>query len=799
MTLLQLLDRLQSDPRLSSRIAAWKTIPARPANSSPFPDAVNRDLVRALHHRGIESLYTHQAEAFSAVHAGEHIVVVTPTASGKTLCYNLPVLNRILEEPDARALYLFPTKALSADQVDELQQLVKALNADIKTFTYDGDTPASARRAIRAAGHVVVTNPDMLHTAILPHHTKWLRLFENLRYVIIDELHQYRGVFGSHVANVIRRLSRICRFYGSDPQFICTSATIGNPKEHAQRLIGRPVTLVDRTGAPAGEKVIAFINPPVVNRELGIRADTLMEVRDLASELIRNQIPTITFGRSRLAAELLTTYLKDLATHHGRDPETVRGYRAGYLPSERRAIERGLREGEIRAVAATNALELGIDIGQLSAAILAGYPGTIASTWQQMGRAGRTSELAAAFLVATSDPLDQYLMTHPEYFFDQSPEHALINPDNTLVLTSHLKCAVFELPVDHDEPYGASVQAEIMRHLQSQQIVHDDGRRWHYVADRFPAEEISLRSASTENVVIIDETDPKPQVVGEVDLASAPALVHEHAIYMHLSQQYHVERLDWEQRKAYVKRVEVDYYTDAEIAVGIDVLSEDAGARGPFPRAHGDVVVTYRPTIFKKLKLFTQETVGWGQITLPETTMHTTGAWWVLPEVIARPDPPVIARPTGPKQSPTWSNDRLQGALAALSHALHNIAPLYLMCDPNDLGRVHEIRSPHTGRPTIYLYERAPGGVGLAERLFRFHDELVKAAIDLVSNCGCEWGCPSCVGPVLEVGSSGKADCLTILSSVIASPEMSRPSSRGPEGRGDLLANEIASSLRSSQ
>src|SRR3989475_8489445 len=365
-------------------------------------------------------------------------------------------------------------------------------------------------------------------------------------------------------------------------------------------------------------------------------------------------------------------------------------------------------------------------------------------------------------------------MMPPESFCERAPEHALINPDMTLVLTSHLKCAVFGLPMGHDEPYGASVQAEIMRHLQSQQIVHDDGRRWHYVADRFPAEEISLRSASTENVVIIDETDPKLQVVGEVDLASAPALVHEHAIYMHLSQQYHVERLDWEQRKAYVKRVEVDYYTDAEIAIGIDVLSEDAGARGPFPRAHGDVVVTYRPTIFKKLKLFTQENVGWGRINLPETTIHTTGAWWILPpEVVGNAFPRSPAPPRAGEAGvavPAFpSPDRLQGALAAVSHPLHNIAPFYLMCDPHDLRLVYEIRSPHTRPPTLYLYERAPRGVGLAERLFRLHDELVNAAIDLVSNCRCEWGCPSCVGPGLEVGSTGKADCLTILSSVIAS------------------------------
>ncbi|HLE78503.1 MAG TPA: DEAD/DEAH box helicase [bacterium] len=731
------------------------------AHFAPFPDAVHSRLAESLRRRGIGSLYTHQAEAYTAVASGGHIVVVTPTASGKTLCYNLPVLDRILKEPEARALYLFPTKALSADQVDELQQLVTALAADIKTFTYDGDTPQSARRAIRTAGHIVVTNPDMLHTAILPHHTKWLRLFENLRYVVIDELHQYRGVFGSHVANVIRRLQRICRFYGSDPQFICTSATIGNPKDHAERLTGRSVTPIDRSGAPAGAKVIAFINPPIVNRELGIRRDTLLEVRELASEFIRNRIPTITFARSRLAAELLTTYLKDLAHQHGVDAEAIRGYRAGYLPSERRAIERGLRDGSVNAVAATNALELGIDIGQLSAAILAGYPGTIASTWQQMGRAGRTEELSAAFLVATSSPVDQYLMQHPEYFFGHSPEQALSNADNLLILASHLKCAAFELPLEHDEAFGEAIPVDLMRHLESQRVVHDDGTRWHYVAEQFPAEDVSLRSASTENVIIIDVTEPKPEVIGEVDLASAPGRVHEDAIYLHLAQQYHVERLEWEERKAYVKRVDVDYYTTAEIAVGLTVLNEDQSAAGllpagPLPRAHGGVVVSYRPTIFKKLKLYTQENIGWGKINLPETTIHTTAAWWILADVIAR-------------SVATWPSphERLQGALAALSHALLNIAPLFLMCDPNDLGRVYEIRSPHTGAPTIYLYERAPGGTGLAERMFRIHAELMTAAEELVRTCGCDWGCPSCVGPILEVGNTGKSDCLTLLRSAI--------------------------------
>ncbi len=762
MTLDQILDSLRISPSFARRITAWEVLPPRPAQWAPFPSDLAPRLVQALQHGGIQELYTHQAEAFRVAAAGGDAVIVTPTASGKTLCYNLPVLDRILKRPESRALYLFPTKALSADQVDELQHMVRALAesgtgdgsrpVDIKTFTYDGDTPASARRAIRAAGHVVVTNPDMLHTAILPHHTKWLRLFENLSYVVIDELHQYRGVFGSHVANVLRRLWRICRFYGSTPQVICTSATIGNPREHAERLTGRTVTLIDQSGAPAGAKVIAFINPPVVNRELGIRRDTLLEVRDLASELIRNRVQTIVFARSRLAAELLTTYLKDLAREHGRAPEAIRGYRAGYLPSERREIERGLRDGTVAAVAATNALELGIDIGRLSASVLAGYPGTIASTWQQMGRAGRTTELSAGFLVATSAPLDQYIVTHPEYFFGQPAEQALIHPDNLLILSSHLKCAVFELPVERTEAFGADTAgnratvAETMRHLQERRVVHDDGARWHYVAEAFPAEEVSLRSASTENVVIIDVTDPKPEVVGEVDLLSAPAFVHEDAIYIHLGQQYHVDRLDWEERKAYVKRVDVDYYTDAEIAVRIAVLTEAASAPGTLARAHGEVAVTSRPTIFKKLKLYTQENVGWGKITLPESTSHTTAAWFTLPDLARH-----------------FTQDRLQGVLAALSHALLNVAPLYLMCDPRDLERVFEVRSTHTGMPTVYLYERVPGGVGLAERLFRFHQHLIQTAAGLVERCGCAAGCPSCVGPVLEVGETGKRDCLEIL------------------------------------
>jgi DEAD/DEAH box helicase domain-containing protein len=751
MTLEQILAQLRSDPALGRNLTTWHEVPARPARLAPMPAGVDPRLARALRAKGIESLYTHQAQAFDLARSGRHFVVVTPTASGKTLCYNLPVLNALLSAPETRALYLFPTKALSMDQVDELETLVRALDADIKAYTYDGDTPGDARRAIRTAGHVVVTNPDMLHAAILPHHTKWLRLFENLRYIVIDELHTYRGLFGSHMANVMRRLRRISRFYNSAPQIICCSATIGNPKELAERLLEDEVTLIDDNGAPSGPKVFAFYNPPVVNRELGIRRDALTEAGRIAGEFIRSRVPLIAFARSRRASELLLTSFRETAEAHHIHPQRIAGYRAGYLPSERRAIEEGLRTGEILAVAATNALELGIDIGRLQAALLVGYPGTVASTWQQAGRAGRTQDLAAAILVANSSPLDQYIVRHPEYFFGQSPEVGLVNADNLYVLTSHVRCAAFELPIDDAERFGPNTLPEILDYLETQQIVHHDRDRWHYVADAYPAQEVSLRSASTENVVIIDTTDPAPRVIGEVDLASAPGLVHEDAIYMHLGQQYHVDRLEWDERKAYVHRVNVDYYTTAQIAVDIRVLAEFASGRAPgtdmvpaVPAAHGEVVVTYRPTIFKKLTLEQHENVGWGPIHLPESTLHTTAYWLTLSEL-------------------GIPHDQIQGVLIGLSHALEHVAAFYLMCDPRDLGRAYEVHSPHTGKPTIFLYDTFPGGVGFAERLFRMHAEVLAAARDLVASCSCEAGCPSCVGPVLDVGTYGKARVLEVL------------------------------------
>ncbi|MBI4277566.1 MAG: DUF1998 domain-containing protein, partial [Armatimonadetes bacterium] len=569
-------------------------------------------------------------------------------------------------------------------------------------------------------------------------------------------------------------------------------------------------------GAPRGEKIFVLYNPPVIARELGIRRDAIAEARDLAAEFIRRDVPLIVFARSRTTAELLTTYLREAASNAHRDPAAVQGYRAGYLPGERRAIEQGLREGRIRAVAATNALELGIDIGQLDAAIMVGYPGTIASAWQQAGRAGRRREGSVAILIATSDPLDQYLVNHPEYFFGQSPEEALINPNNLYLLASHVKCAAFELPMGEMEVFGPPTLPALLGHLEEERVVHRAGDRWHYVAERYPAEAVSLRSASTENVVIIDEAVPKPRVIGEVDLASAPSLVHEDAIYLHLGQQYHVHRLDWEQRRAYVRPVSVDYYTQAEIATGISVLEEfgaewvsavesagsapgqaraseaewasAVGSSGPAPgearaseaewvsavessgpapgkarvareqppaalgKAHGEVVVTYRPTIFKKLKLTTHENVGWGKIHLPETTFHTTACWTTVPPALT----------TG------FSQERVQGMLMALSHALLHVSALLVMSDPRDIGRVAEVRSPATGLPTIYLFERMPGGAGFAERLYRAHGDLLRAACDLIAACACTTGCPSCVGPVLEIGATAKADAMRVLEAVIA-------------------------------
>lgn len=754
----QLAEKLRRDNLFMANVVRWEELPAREARYGDYPIGLDERLRPVLRQRGVQQLYSHQAHSIAATMRGEDVVVVTPTASGKTMCYNLPVLDSILKNPDARALYLFPTKALSADQVSELYELIQAMGVDIKTYTYDGDTPGAARRAVRQAGHIVVTNPDMLHSGILPHHTKWVKLFENLRYIVIDEIHTYRGVFGSNLANVLRRLMRLCDFYGSHPQFILCSATIANPKELAETLTGRPVTLINDNGAPMGKRHFVFYNPPVINQQLGIRKGVIPETRAIAEMLLKCGIQTITFARSRLTVEVLTKYLKDVVRDPLGNAGRVRGYRGGYLPTQRREIEKGLRAGQIDAVVSTNALELGIDIGALDACILCGYPGTIASAWQQAGRAGRRKGTSIVFFVASSAAIDQYIVSHPDYFLHQSPENALLNPDNLYILLSHFKCAAYELPFEDGDTFGnVASTGELLDYLEEEHIVRHVGGRYHWMAEDFPASEISLRSAASENFVIIDITDPTHhRVIGEMDRYTVPMLLHENAIYMHEAQQYQVEKLDFEACKAFIRRVDVGYYTDANLNVSLSLLDveqqEDLG--GGAERALGEVKVTTLVTMFKKFRFDTHETLGFGHVRLPEMDMHTTAMWWTLPEALCS----------------RFENDTLKNGMMAISNLLRIVAPLYLMCAPQDVAVVYQVKCPFTDRPTLILYDNCPGGVGLAAKAYGMQRLLLEKALQIVSDCPCEQGCPSCAGPVGEIGTDGKSTSKLLLKELISCP-----------------------------
>lgn len=756
MNLDQLIGRLRTDRAFMDCVTEWRTLPATEGRYEPLPDAMDPRLCDVLRARGIHRLYCHQAECFRLAQEGRDFVVVTPTASGKTLCYNLPVVSAILKNNDARALYLFPTKALSADQVSGLYDMIEALGVDIKTYTYDGDTQAAARKAIREAGHIVVTNPDMLHANILPHHTRWVKLFENLEYIVIDELHTYRGVFGSHLANVLRRLMRLCAFYGSHPRFILCSATIANPVELASQLTGREIAAVTENGAPMGERHFVFYNPPVVNRQLGIRRGVVNEVRRIAEGLLRNAIPTIVFCKSRIQVEVITRHLKEcVRTAYGFSGR-VRGYRGGYLPSERREIEHGLRAGEVDMVVSTNALELGIDIGSLTACVLCGYPGTIASTWQQAGRAGRRKDTALTILVASSAPLDQYVIQNPDYFFRASPEHALVQPNNLYIVLSHIKCAAYELPFEEGERFGGLPDtAQYLEYLTENNILrHVDGK-YYWMEEELPSGEISLRSARTENFVIIDITNPAHhRVVGEMDRFTVPMLLHENAIYMHDARMFQVEKLDLAACKAYIRAVDVDYYTDADLNVSLHIL--DDLEHKPLPCggdvALGELRVSTIVKMFKKFKLDTHESVGFGEVRLPQTDLHTVGVWWTLPDSL-------ILR---------YGNDALQGALVGVANLLSIVAPLYLMCAPRDINVVYQVKAPITDKPTLFLYDTYPGGVGLSEKAYHMQELLLEHALDIARGCWCESGCPSCVGPVSQVGEHGKADAIAILKELLA-------------------------------
>jgi DEAD/DEAH box helicase domain-containing protein len=742
-----------------SPIRAIRRTPARTGEYSAFPEHINPKLKDALSTRGIQQLYSHQSDAYEKISAGENVAIVTPTASGKTLCYNLPVLDRLIAEPGARAMYLFPTKALAEDQLDELHSLIEDMGSDLCAYTYDGDTPQDARRAIRQRASIVLTNPDMLHTGILPHHTKWVKLFENLRYIVVDELHYYRGVYGSHLANIMRRLKRLCEFYGSKPQFIACSATIANPRELAETLMESPFQLIDKNGAPAGEKVFVCYNPPVVNRQLGIRRSYINESRRIAQELLDYRQQTLVFANNRLATEILVTYLKD-ACDKGRLPtESVRGYRGGYLPRERREIEQRLRSGDIRAVVATNALELGIDVGSLDAVVMAGYPGTIASTWQRSGRAGRRNTGSLAVLVASSAPVDQYVVEHPEYLFERSPEHAYVNPDNLEVLLNHLKCAVFELPLRSDEKFGPHETSDLCAFLSEAGLLHSSGNAWHWTSDSYPADAVSLRSVSSDNFVVVDITG-EANVIGEVSYTSALTTLHEKAIYLHEAKQFHVERFDFKERKAYVKRVDSDYYTDAIDYTQVKPLREFDKAevvagieQSGVERVHGDVRVNRQIVGFKKIRFYTNENIGAGKLSMPEQEMHTTSFWLHFPAAFL-------------ESMTDYSPSERQCGLSGLGNAFRTVASLLLMCDPRDLGvaMTEDISGALTDwAPNLYLYDSYSGGVGLSAPLYRLSDRLLTQSRELIEGCGCEAGCPACVGPIGEIGERGKTIALDIL------------------------------------
>lgn len=731
MELSLLLEEWRRTPSFMEQVSGWYVHPAEAAKYRPMPEWLHRDVCASLAQRGVRALYAHQQEALELAQAGRHVMVVTPTASGKTMCYNLPVLDAVCKDPSARALYLFPTKALSQDQVAELHELVGHLQTQVQSFTYDGDTPMNARQKIREAGHIVVTNPDMLHAAILPHHTKWLRLFENLRYVVIDEAHIYRGVFGSHVANVIRRLLRICEFYGSRPQFILSSATVANPDELGRELIGSEVAVVNQSGAPHGERHWIAYNPPIVQPQLGLRRSSLQEARRIGTRLLKEEISTIAFVKTRTQVEVLASYLK--ADARERLKSRIMGYRGGYLPNERRQIEGGLRRGDILGVVSTNALELGVDIGSLETSLTVGYPGSIASIRQQSGRAGRRQGLSLAMYIANSSALDQYVVSHPQAWIEGSPEAARIYPENLLILMDHLKCATYELPFNPNEVFGVETTTELLDYLVEQRVLNraTDGR-YYWMTDSLPSHGVSLRSAAQDNVVVIDTTDSRVRVIGETDRFSALTTLHEEAIYLHQSKSYQVEKLDLENGKAFVRAVDADYYTDAELAVRLtvlDVLDERELDDGP-TQCTGELMVNATPTLFKKIKFDTHENLGWGKIHLPEAELHTIGFW-----------------STWEKSALPFDNEAWETALAGAATVLRHAAALHCMCSTSDIHVAAEIRDVMNGQPTLYLYDAYPGGVGLAERVFKTTDLVVASAMEMIGTCPCDGGCPSCIGP----------------------------------------------------
>jgi len=810
-------------------VTSWQTLPARPAQYEPFPPEMHPVLIGALRSQGIHALYTHQYRSWLCAKQEKHVVAVTSTASGKTLCYNLPVLESLLRDDTACALYLFPTKALAQDQHSALRDLLSRIDNETniekpKAAIYDGDTPANQRPAIRANTRIILSNPDMLHTGILPHHTRWADFFQNLRFVVIDELHSYRGVFGSHVANVLRRLRRVARHYGAEPQFILTSATIANPAELAEWLVEAPVQVITDDGSARGPRNFLIYNPPLIDPDLGLRRSASSEAIRLADDLLAMGIQTILFGQSRRGVEILLRGLRERASSH---TTAIRGYRSGYLPLERREIEHGLRDGSVEAVVATNALELGINIGGMGAALLAGFPGTIASARQQMGRAGRGMDPSLAVLLTSANPLDQYLAHHPEYFFDRSPEQALVNPDHLLILLGHLRCAAFELPFRDGEGFGsfpAESLQEILAFLSQGGELYRSGSQYFWMSQDYPAQAVSLRSAGADNV-ILKEGDV---MIGQVDRESALWMVHPGAVYLHEGGGYLVEDLDLENNRAALAAFDGEYYTEPKRDATLALITQLVGETAPGGSiSHGEIEVTTQVTGFRKVRWSDRQNLGIVPLEMPATTLQTTSYWFTLDEttVNALQDEGVWSNSPN-DYGPGWAaltrqirardgyrcqacgtpesgrahdvhhkiplrafeslleannpanlvtlcpachrqvemSVRFRSGLAGLGYVLWQLAPLLLMCDIGDLSVNTDPESPLSeGQPTVAIYELIPAGIGFSTRLFEEHDELIRRAIEVVSNCNCEDGCPACVGPGGEGGYGGKREALAIL------------------------------------
>jgi len=724
------LAEVQRDRGYGGQIVHRRSLPARSARYAslepPLPNAL-RERLRAL---GIARLYTHQAAAVDAVRRGEHIAVVTPTASGKTLCYNLPVLEHLVEHPQDRAIYLFPTKALAQDQRDALEEFDLP---DLQVATYDGDTPPGDRKRIRERAHILLTNPDMLHVGILPQHFRWAEFLRRLRFVVIDDMHIYRGVFGSNVANILRRLRRVCALHGARPQFICASATIANPQEFTERLLGLNVTVIENGGAPQGPREVVLWNPPYLDEARLTRRSPYSEATWLFSTLVKRGVRTIAFTKARKVTELIYRYAATrLEKEAPATAERISPYRAGYLPEERRRIEQRLFKGDLVGVVSTSALELGIDVGGLDAAVLVGYPGTIASTWQRIGRAGRGRAPSLAVLIALDDALDQYLMRHPDYLFSRPSEHAVIDPENPYILAAHLRCAAAELPIwNGDKLLFGPRTLEVAEILEEHGDLVRRRDRWYWlVPKRYPASEVEVRAASGDIYRIIEAEARR--LLGTVDAARAFEQVHPGAIYLHQGETYAVRRLDLAEKVAHVAPSAADYYTQPRVLTDVTILAQrEERPWGPTTAWFGDVDVTSQVIEFVRKQLFTETVLGSEPLDLPEQTLSTTALWFTIPPDLVR----AVAD----------HGLDLPGGIHAVEHAAIGLLPLYAMCDRWDLGGVSYPRHPQTDVPTIFVYDGHPGGVGITEKGFALLDELMAATLDAIASCPCESGCPSCI------------------------------------------------------